>query len=67
MPRKPIEQLEKENEMLRSIVSEFLGDVRIAYLGMQDASELRHSALAKQWPDLCVTYWRAVKVMSEIA
>lgn len=45
------------------VLVEFIADVRLAYLGRQRDSQLKHTALAQEWPDLCETYYKAAEVM----
>ncbi len=42
----------------------FVEDVRRAYIGEQEDEMLKHSALAHNWPDLCVTYRKAQKAIA---
>ena len=47
-----------------SVLEEFVEDVRRAYIGEQEDEMLKHSALAHNWPDLCVTYRKAQKAIA---
>lgn len=50
---------------LLKVLAEFVEDVRVAYIGTQTDDQLKYSALAHQWPDLCVTYRKAKAVIAK--
>ena len=49
---------------LLAALEAFVEDVRRAYIGEQEDEMLKHSALAHNWPDLCVTYRKAQKAIA---
>ena len=49
---------------LLKALEEFVEDVRRAYIGKQADEMLKHSALAHNWPDLCITYRKAQKAIA---
>ena len=52
-------RLEGSAPDLMKALDEFCEDIRVAYLGGQPDSELNHTALYKEWPDLCATFHNA--------
>ena len=60
----PEERVSNVAPDLLKALEEFVEDVRRAYIGEQEDEMLKHSALAHNWPDLCVTYRKAQKAIA---
>jgi len=57
------ERIERAAPQLLSVLEEFVEDVRRVYIGEQADEMLKRSALAHNWPDLCITYRKAKKAI----
>ena len=53
----------KTEKLLLKALQGFCEDIRVAYIGTQEDGELANSALAHEWPDLCVSYFAAKAAM----
>lgn len=50
---------------LLAMLEEFVSDIRVAYLGLSDACDIHETALADEWPDLAMSYLRAVTIIKK--